>query len=63
MSVFKRGERVRIIDQNNPELVYRIKEIRPARAGGTLYLLKSLEEHPVYRLIHEDDIFVLERIY
>lgn len=62
MSVFKRGDRVRILE-NNLGLVYLIKDIRPVRTGGTLYLLKSLEENPVYRILHEDDVFVLERIY
>lgn len=61
MSVFKRGDRVRILE-NNSDMIYRIKDIRPVRTGGTLYLLKSLEESPAYRVLHEDDVFVLERI-
>lgn len=60
MSTFKRGERVRIIDQNT---VYRIKDMRKTKSGGTLYLLKSLEEDPVFRMCHEHDEFLLERIY
>lgn len=60
MSVFEKGERVRVIDQNK---VYRIKDVRTAKSGGVLYLLKSLEENPVFRICHESDEFLLERIY
>ncbi|HEY8109256.1 MAG TPA: hypothetical protein VIG05_00105 [Candidatus Nitrosotenuis sp.] len=60
MTAFKRGERVRIIDQN---IVYRIKDVRKTKTGGILYLLKSLEENSVFRMCHEHDVFLLERIY
>ena len=64
MSVFNRGERVRIIiPEKSSSLVYRIKEMKKIRNGGTLYLLKSLEENPVLRLYYEDRESLLERIY
>lgn len=63
MSTFSRGERVRIPDPaGGSEKVYRIKELRKCRSGGTLYLLKSLEERPVLRLFHEGRRSPLERI-
>jgi len=64
MSVFNRGERVRIIDQDkNSSIVYRIKDMKKIKNGGTLYLLKSLEENSVLRLYYENRELLLERIY
>jgi len=64
MSVFVRGERVRIIDpEKNSGIVYRIKDMKKIRKGGTLYLLKSLEKNPILRLYYEDKELLLERIY
>ncbi len=60
MPVFEKGERVRLLDQNK---VYRIKDVRKTKSGEVLYLLKSLEENPVFRLCQEYDDFFLERIY
>jgi len=52
MSVFNRGERVRIIDpEKNSSAVYRIRDMKKIRNGGTLYLLKSLERLPYYGYI------------
>jgi hypothetical protein len=64
MSVFNRGERVRIIDpEKNSSDVYRIRDMKKIRNGGTLYLLKSLEKNPVLRLHYEGRESLLERIY
>jgi len=64
MSVFNRGERVRIIDpEKNSNTVYRIRDMKKIRMGGTLYLLRSLEENPVLRLYYENKESLLERIY
>jgi len=64
MSVFNRGERVRmVVPEKNSSIVYLIKDIKKIRRGGTLYLLKSLEENPVLRLYYEDRESLLERIY
>ena len=63
MSTFNRGERVRMTNKNGrSELVYRIKDLRKCKRGGTLYLLKSLEEMPVLRLYFEGRESPLERI-
>ena len=61
MSVFKNGERVRIIEDNESK-VYKIKKIKKIRKGGILYLLKSLEENSVMRLYYENKKLLLERI-
>ncbi len=63
MSVFGRGEKVRIIESAGKSKVYIIKEMKKVRKGGTLYLLKSLEEKPVSRLYYENNESLLERIY
>ena len=64
MSVFNRGERVRIIDpEKNSNTVYRIRDMKKIRMGGILYLLRSLEENPVLRLYYENKESLLERIY
>lgn len=61
MSVFKSGERVRIIKDDEFK-VYKIKKIKKVKKGGILYLLKSLEEHSVMRLCYENKKLLLERI-
>ena len=64
VSVFNRGERVRIIDpEKNSNTVYRIRDMKKIRMGGILYLLRSLEENPVLRLYYENKESLLERIY
>ena len=64
MSVFNRGERVRITEsEREPNKVYIIKNMKKIRNRGVLYLLKSLEEEPVLRLYYENRKSLLERIY
>ena len=56
MSVFNRRERVRIVAQEaRSEKIYIIKDMKKIKKGGTLYLLKSLEEKPVLRLYYENE--------
>lgn len=63
MSVFTKGERVRIVEQEDgSDYVYLIKGVRKYSKGGTLYLLKLLDENPVLRLYHESEKSLLERI-
>ncbi len=66
MSVFAKGERVRIIESKSKlkskSDVYIIKAVKRYRAGGTLYLLKLLSVYPVMRIYHETDKSLLERI-
>ncbi len=62
MSVFNRGERVRIKDFAKSEKVYLIKGVKECEKGSTLYLLKSLEARPVLRLFYENEESLLERI-
>lgn len=63
MSTFNCGERVRIMEEEGlSEKVYRIKGLKKCRKGGTLYLLKPLEENPVLRLYHDDGRSIIERI-
>ncbi len=63
MATFNCGERVRILDSDKgSEKIYRIKDMKKCRSGGTLYLLKSLEQNPILRLYHEDNRSLLERI-
>ena len=61
MSVFKSGERVRIVEDDESK-IYKIKKIKKIRKGGILYLLKSLEENSVMRIFYENKKFLLERI-
>ena len=61
MSVFKNGERVRIVEDYESK-VYKIKKIKKVRNGGILYLLKSLEENSIMRLYYENKKLLLERI-
>lgn len=62
MSVFKNGERVRIVGTNESNKVYKIKKIKRVRKGGILYLLKSLEKNSIMRLYYENKKLLLERI-
>lgn len=64
VSVFLKGERVRIIEEQekNSDDVYLIKNIKKYSKGGTLYLLKLLDEYPVLRLYYESEKSLLERI-
>lgn len=63
MSVFSKGERVRIVEsEKNSDKVYIIKSIKKYSKGGTLYLLKLLDENPVLRLYYESEKSLLERI-
>ncbi|MDC8451463.1 MAG: hypothetical protein LV477_00985 [Candidatus Nitrosotalea sp.] len=63
MSVFSKGERVRIVEsEKNSDSVYIIKNIKKYSKGGTLYLLKLLDENPVLRLYYESEKSLLERI-
>lgn len=63
MSIFSKGERVRIVEpEKNSDSVYIIKSIKKYSRGGTLYLLKLLDENPVLRLYYESDKSLLERI-
>lgn len=63
MSIFNRGERIRIMDSGKrSEKVYIIKDMIKCRKGGTLYLLKSLEEHSKLRLYHVFNSSLLERV-
>lgn len=63
MSIFSKGERVRIVEpEKNSDRVYIIKSIKKYSRGGTLYLLKLLDENPVLRLYYESDKSLLERI-
>lgn len=61
MSVFKKGERVRMVEDDKSK-VYKIKKIKKVKKGGILYLLKSLEKDPVMRLYYENKKLLLERI-
>lgn len=63
MSIFSKGEKVRIVEpEKNSNNIYIIKGLKKCRNGGTLYLLKMLDENPILRLYHEDES-LLERIY
>lgn len=63
MSIFTKGERVRIIEsEKNSDRVYIIKGIKRYRKGGVLYLLKMLDENPILRLYYENSKSLLERI-
>lgn len=63
MSIFSKGERVRIVEpEKNSDSIYIIKSIKKYSKGGTLYLLKLLDENPVLRLYYESDNSLLERI-
>ncbi|MDE1725031.1 MAG: hypothetical protein KGH76_03925 [Thaumarchaeota archaeon] len=63
MSVFIKGERVRIVESRRRKSdVYIIKGIKKYSRGGTLYLLKLLSADPIMRIYHETDKSLLERI-
>lgn len=62
MSVFRRGEKVRIIDRRKESYTtYSIKDIKKGKDGTVLYLLKS-QEDSVLRLYYESKETLLERI-
>lgn len=61
MTIFNRGERVRMLEPDT-EKIYIIKDIKKVRKGGILYLLKSLEQESVFRLYYENKESILERI-
>jgi hypothetical protein len=62
MSVFRRGEKVRIIDRRKESYTtYSIKDIKKGKGGTVLYLLKS-QEDSVLRLYYESKETLLERI-
>jgi hypothetical protein len=62
MSVFRRGEKVRIIDgRKESYTTYSIKDIKKGKDGTVLYLLKS-QEDSVLRLYYESKETLLERI-
>ncbi len=63
MPAFNRGERVRIMDSSKwSDKIYLVKDMKKCQSGGTLYLLKLLDENSVLRLYHEDGKSLLERI-
>jgi len=62
MPTFNRGERVRLMESEEEDKIYIIKDMKKVRKGGFLYLLKSLEEDSVLRLYYEDKQSLLERI-
>jgi len=63
MSTFNRGERVRIWDSDKwSAKIYLIKNLKKCKKGGTLFLLKPLEESPILRLYYEGRNSLLERI-
>ncbi len=63
MSIFNRGERIRITDsEKKPDKIYLIKDMKQCKKGGTLYLLKSLEENSKLRLYYEYNNSLLERV-
>lgn len=62
MSVFKHGERVRVIETGkNVNRTYVIKKIFESDDGITLYLLKS-DASPALRLFYENEESGLERV-
>lgn len=62
MSVFRRGERVRIVETGKTsQKTYTIKKIFKSEDGITLYLLKS-EKDLTMRLYYETEESGLERI-
>lgn len=63
MSVFAKGERVRIVESRKKKSdVYVIKDLKKHRTGGTVYLLRLLSVDPIMRIYHETDKSLLERI-
>ncbi len=62
MSVFKRGEKVKIVEsENRSQKTYIIKKIFKSDDGIILYLLKS-EKDQVMRLYYENQESSLERV-
>lgn len=63
MATFNCGERVRMMESGRPsDKVFLIKRVKQCKKGGTLYLLKTLEEKSVLRLYYEKEESILERI-
>ncbi len=62
MSIFNRGERVRVIELEKDSKIYIIKDVKKIGRGGFLYLLKSLEKRSVLRLYYESQESLLERV-
>jgi hypothetical protein len=64
MTVFIRGERVRIVEpERDSDKVYIIKSIKKIKGRGILYLLRSLEEDSSLRLYYENKESLFERMY
>ncbi len=61
MAIFKRGDKVRIVESENSDMIYTIKKIIKREDGSPLYLLKS-ENEDVLRLFYESENAGLERI-
>ena len=62
MATFKRGEKVRIIDNRKKSYsVFTIKEIKKGKDGTVLYLLKSQDDSAL-RLYYESRETLLERV-
>lgn len=62
MATFKRGEKVRIIDNRKESYTtFTIKDIKKSKDGTVLYLLKSQEDSAL-RLYYESKETLLERI-
>jgi hypothetical protein len=62
LSVFKHGERVKIIgSREDPYKIYHIKKISKSHNGITLYILES-ETESISRLYYETKESALERL-
>jgi len=62
LSVFKNGERVKIVGQGeDPHKIYYIRKISKSHEGITLYILES-ETDSISRLYYETEDSALERI-
>lgn len=62
MATFKRGETVKIIDnQKKSYTTFTIKDIKTSKDGTVLYLLKSQEDSAL-RLYYESKETLLERV-
>lgn len=61
MSIFHKGERVRIVGSSDSRYTYLIVYVKRSRNYPQLYLLRS-EKDGLLRLYHEDDDTLLERI-
>jgi phosphomannomutase len=62
MSIFKAGEKVRVIEsEKSSDKVYTIKKIIKREDGTPVYLLKS-EDEDILRLYYESETSGLERL-